>query len=239
MTSEAADPTLPPDVPRPPKRYVRHRTRLVVTPNENQLELPWTPASEFEPDTLEPEREPNALEGVHLIEEFRPHPTAHELAKRAYPHAYDPEGPAGPALKLLNEIQELAQSMTEAYSDGDMVTVGSRLAVIAAVLGKVYPHTAFNPALGSAVSFLRRATLLAGADQCGFEELMGLAKAARRLAETPLMSLDDAAELILQLEAQGWVGADPDVKQFVTALFGEEEYAPAPDAKQDVKGAIE
>jgi len=239
MAIDSADPTLPSSLPKQKRRYARHRTRFVTTSAEKQLELPWTQIDVYEPEAPEPEKEPSARESAEAAVAPRTEASAHEIARRAYPLAYDPEGPAGPVLKLLNEVQELTQSITEAYSEADMVTVGSRLPVIAAVLGEAYPHTAFNPPLGSAVSFLRRATLLASAEQCGLEELMGLAKAARHIAENPLISLDDAAELIMQLEAQGWVGADPDVAEFVSALFGEKGHAAGLETKHEIKGAAE
>jgi hypothetical protein len=239
MASDAADPTVPLDIPKARRRYIPHRTRLVTRSNERQLELQWTEVNNYQAEAAEPEKEPPATEQTEVAVEARPEPSACEIAKRAYPLAYDPEGPAGSALRLLNEVQQLTQSMTDAYGEGDLATVGSRLTVAAGVLGKAYPHTAFNPALGSTVSFLRRATLLASADQCGFEELMGLAKAARHIAENPLISLDDAAEVVMQLEAQGWTGADPDVAKFVSALFGEEEEVSTSAPTQEVEGSAE
>jgi hypothetical protein len=96
---------------------------------------------------------------------------------------------------------------------------------MAALMAKIYPHTSFNPALGAAVSFLRRATLLADVSTLSMDALMGLSKATRILAERPLISLDASSDLVLELEEQGWVGADPHVAAFVGALFAEAQEA--------------
>jgi hypothetical protein len=238
MALSSDDPTAALQIPRRRRRQPSYRTSVVTTSNEQQLQLDWTEAKVDEPEAAEVVHEPTSEELPAVVPAAAPTPL--DVTKRAYPLAYDPEGPAGPALELLNQVNELASSITQAYSEGDMATIGSRLAMIAALLANAYPYTAFNPALGAAVSFLRRATLLADVSQCGFEELMALAKAGRVLAENPLISLDESTDLVMELEGQGWVGADPDVVQFVAALFGEypETAAIQPPVQAQTEGKV-
>lgn len=139
--------------------------------------------------------------------------------QRVYPHAYDPSGITGPSLTLLNSAAEEASVATSEYSDGNLEGVASRMNFIAVLTAKAYPHTAFNPSLGATVSFIRRATLSADPSELTFPALMGLTKAIKKLANTPLLSLDDAAEIIDMLEGQGWRGEHHAVAQFVNALL--------------------
>ncbi|MFN0313484.1 MAG: hypothetical protein ACKVQA_00365 [Burkholderiales bacterium] len=239
MALGPVDPTAPVALPKRRRRTTSYRTNLVTKSNEQQLELQWTEVNVHAPEVLDvveehtPEEMPVAEAAVTLGPQ--------DVNRRAYPLAYDPEGPAGPALSLLGEVRDLAASIVDAYSDSDMATVGSRLAMSAALLSKAYPHTAFNPALGAVVSFLRRATLIADVTQCGLEELMALAKAARHLAENPLISLDDSAELVIELEGQGWAGADSDIAKFVSAVFGDLDEAAStqPQMPTDIEGIVE
>jgi hypothetical protein len=219
MALASSDRTAPLPLPKRKRQGASYRTNLVTISNEKQLQLDWTGSNV--PDV---EAEDLVADSAHEEVPFADAavtPSAHDVTRRAYPLAYDPQGPAGPALALLTEVDELARSITDAYSEGDIGTFGSRLAMIAALLAKAYPHTGFNPALGAAVSFLRRATLLADASQCGFEEIMALSKAARHIAENPLIPLEDSTDLVIELEAHGWVGADPEIEALAKALFGE------------------
>ena len=211
--------TAPLPIPKvKPKRDTSHRTKLVVPNSERQLELAWTEAMPHE-DTLTEDRILPASDTLDAQRGEGP-AGAEILPRRAYPLAYDPDGPAGPALALLNSAKEESVQAITDCQEGDIESVGSRINVIAALMAKAYPHTAFNPALGAIVSFLRRATLMVDATQLGLHDLMELAKATRVLADNPLLSLESSADLIIGLEEQDWTGADPNVAALVSALFG-------------------
>lgn len=122
---------------------------------ERQLELSWTEPSVDEHTDDED------------LDESRGHSTSIDdgdrqqaatvLARRAYPLAYDTEGPAAPAMSILAAAANEGEKLIAAYHAADVQDVGSRLSIIAALMMKAYPHTAFNPALGATVSFVRRA----------------------------------------------------------------------------------
>jgi hypothetical protein len=213
--------TAPLPLPRNKKRDSSLRTSLLVPKNERQLELAWTEAPPHD-EELVAELEIPAKALDQAIQEKLTN-IADEVPRRAYPLAFDPEGPAGSALALLTQTRDQAAQAVNAYGDGDIDSTVSRIAVIAALMSRAYPHTEFNPALGAAVSFIRRATLSADATEISLTELMALAKATRQLAANPLISLDESVDLITELEDQHWVGAAPHIAALVSALFGGEQ----------------
>lgn len=197
------------------------RTKVVRPRNEQQLELPWTVSVPAQPEvdtsalreTSEEGRQPGTPAA----------PVIEPIARRAYPHAYDPEGPAGAAVAILREARDEATRAVELFTGGDQEGAASRISLLAGMMAQAYPHTAFNPALGAAVSFIRRATLLADPWRFTTDSLMSLARANRLLSENPLISLDASTDCVIDLERHGWLGEDGNVAAFVRSLITEQE----------------
>jgi hypothetical protein len=214
MNTDSTQPSVAPKVK--PARELSYRTKIVANNNERQLELNWTEATPHHAGEFEVVPAAANSDGFEKNDDVV---FTEELPRRAYPHAYDPEGVSGPALALLSDADvEAAQAVT-AYNEGDIDSVASRVSMVAALMAKAYPHTAFNAALGAAVSFIRRATLLMDTSQLSMPDLMALAKATRVLAGNPLLSLEQSADLVIEMEEQDWQGADQNVADFVNALF--------------------
>lgn len=183
-----------------------------------QLDLAWTA---FERPSLAPDSNsalkvvttisPNSGASIGSTETTRP--------ERIYPHAYDPQGIAGEALRFLALAKHEASDAIREYSDGNLDGVANRLNFIAVLASKAYAHTAFNSSLGAALSFIRRATLAASAAESSHVSLMALSKALETLFAAPLIGLDAAAELVDNLERHGWQGENQAVASFVAALF--------------------
>ena len=84
---------------------------------------------------------------------------------------------------------------------------------------QLYPHTAFNPALGAVVSFVRRATLSADPNEMSLPGVMALGKSIHTILNAPLIALDEAVDVIELLEKNGWKGEHKAVDEFVKALL--------------------
>lgn len=193
-----------------------HSTPIDHFGSSSQLELSWT-GGDLEDKLSDETVVLETTESVAQSAEAAP------LIRRAYPLVFDDDSPFAPVLLTLSSaVQESAKAI-ENYSDGDLEGVGSRLAFIAALMSQAHPHTEFNPALGAMVSFVRRATLFANSTEVNLPQLMSLAKAIRQVHENPLISLDYATDLIDELKAQSWIGANPAVAEFVSALFEENQ----------------
>lgn len=209
---------------RGPIRKSHYRTSLGTGTDDRQMEFNWTDAQTNLTHEVKEEKKVSPSEVSRA-----------NLARRAYPLAYDPNGPHGDALNLLETASKEASRMVESYNDADLATVGSSLAAIAALMSKCYPLTSFNPALGAIVSFIRRATLVHASDQVNLPQLMALSRSLQKLSEMPLISLNDSADLVDELERHQWKGQSKAISDFLAALFGEESSdikAPSAPIKQ-------
>jgi hypothetical protein len=68
------------------------------------------------------------------------------------------------------------------------------------------------------VSYVRRAVLCAAVPDLETQQLMLLARSLVSLHQQPMVSLDEATDMIEELENAGWRGRHSDVAAFVAAL---------------------
>lgn len=142
----------------------------------------------------------------------------------AYPHIYDlSAGDSGAAMNLIAQAKVEANAAIDAWSDADLSSVSGKLAQIATTLAAAHNHTQFNESWGAVVSYIRRAVLIAGADDVNMQSLMQLSQSLRALYEQPMLALDGASELIEKLEEAGWNGRHESVAAFVEVLIGAAE----------------
>jgi len=135
---------------------------------------------------------------------------------------HDADGPSARAISAVTSAFQEAQKAQAEFGDSDLISVANRLSAVAVILASAYPHTRFSAPFAALVSFLRRACLLVKSEEVSLPQLMTLTKALRSLADAPLLTLTEAAELEIALEAEGWKGNDAAVQAFVDALLGEE-----------------
>jgi len=194
-------------------KKARNRYSVGTSLDDRQMELEWTKVSGDVPHL------PDSVESPSLGTQAS---SGREIAERAYPLVYDVEGPHGQALLLLKSASDEARRAIEAFNDADLASVGSSLSAIGVILRKCYPETSFNPALGAAISFVRRAVLAQVPEEATFVQLMALSKALHTLAATPLISLDESADLVEEMDQNQWRGENVAVSAFVSVLLGEE-----------------
>lgn len=178
------------------------------------------------------------------IDAPRVHSDGHAASRRRphgsvlYPHLFaEGSGSSAVALKLLSQAMADADSAAEAYSSGDLLAVSARLGQIAAAASAAHAKTEFNEALGMVVSHIRRAVLKADATSVNLDQLHTLSRTLRMLFETPTIPLDNAGQLIDELDAVGWDGDHSEVETLVAALLSsdanqsEASVSPAPAAE--------
>jgi hypothetical protein len=141
--------------------------------------------------------------------------------ERAYPHIYDAAaGDSGAAMSLVAQAKQEANAAVDAWAEADLDGVSGKLAQLAATMAAAHEHTQFNESWGAVVSYIRRAALLTGAHEVTMAGLMLLPKSLNTLYAQPMLTLDDATDLIERLEAAGWRGRHEGVAGFVQALLG-------------------
>lgn len=141
------------------------------------------------------------------------------VTERAYPHRYDPEaGQSGAAMSLIGRAQLEALAALDAWGESNLDEVSSRLSLVATNVATAHKYTTFNASLGAVVSHVRRAVLCAAVVDLDTQQLMLLARTLTNLHQQPMVTLDDATDMIEEMEAAGWRGRHPDVAAFVEAL---------------------
>jgi hypothetical protein len=139
--------------------------------------------------------------------------------ERAYPHMYDPEaGQSGAAMSLIGRAKTEAAAALDAWGESNLDEVSSRLSLVATNVAAAHRYTAFNESLGAVVSYVRRAVLCAAVPDLETQQLMLLARSLVSLHQQPMVSLDEATDMIEELENAGWRGRHSDVAAFVAAL---------------------
>ena len=140
------------------------------------------------------------------------------VARRAYPHLVE----AGqPALALILRSLNDARLALASYDGGDISGAVSRLSVIAVQCAEAHPLTTFNESFGAVVSYIRRATLIANAEEISRPALNSLVLALKQLTVDPMITLRAAGEIIGILSSEGWQGEYRAVDRLL-ALLSEE-----------------
>ncbi|GEM_PF-5468791 len=138
---------------------------------------------------------------------------------RLYPHLFEEEGAAGQVRRYLENALADARLALEAYSEGDLEAVGTRLTQIAVAMAGAHSLTHFNESLGAVVSFVRRATLCASGGDTTLSSLNALAHVLNSAVSDPMLDLDEASGLTDLLTNEGWHGEHGIAEALLAALL--------------------
>lgn len=140
-------------------------------------------------------------------------------AHRIYPHVFDEATNAGEALGYIRAAIQDARDALDDFGDANLQSIGTRLSQIAQLLKKAYSISHANDPFAAVISFLRRATLTLSPEDITFPQLNSLLGALKQIADNPLLSLDEATDLIEKLTSDGWTGEHEAVEKIVTMLI--------------------
>lgn len=143
--------------------------------------------------------------------------------EQLYPHLFDESLAPGEARMLVTSALRDANLALDAFGDGDLAAIESRLALVASTMKKTHHLTSFNESYGSVVTFIRRATLRANAVDVNRSGLNALVQSLRSLSSNPSMDLDEAADLIDLLSDEGWKGEHEATPALLKVLFDESD----------------
>lgn len=138
---------------------------------------------------------------------------------RVYPHLFDAGVPKGRARAQLALALEEVDLALDAYAANDLRDVGSRFAVAAVILSDSYRILERDDPLSAIVGYMRRSLLAAKVDELGRSSVEVLRSALARLVHSPVMGLDQAADLSARLEQEGWQGDEVCVAALMADLL--------------------
>ncbi len=150
---------------------------------------------------------------------------------RIYPHLFDESTTEGQVRIHIGGALKDAQRALNAFGELDYELIGSSLACIASGMAQAHKNTTFNESLGAVVSFIRRATLIASSAEISRSELNALVLVLRAIDKNPMVDIEEAAELIDQLEGHGWVGNHDVTDALISALFDEVDVVKTEDVQ--------
>ena len=143
--------------------------------------------------------------------------------EQLYPHLFDENLAPGEARMLVISALKDANLALDAFGDGDLAAIESRLALVASTMKRTHHLTSFNESYGSVVSFIRRATLRANPGDVNRSGLNALVQSLDSLSANPSMDLDEAADLIDLLSDEGWKGEHEATSTLLKFLFDESD----------------
>lgn len=144
-------------------------------------------------------------------------------ARRIYPHVFDEATKTGEALTLIQKAIEDVRLAIDDFTDANLQSIGTRFSQIALLLKKAYGISHANDPFAAVISFVRRAILIFAPEDASLPQLNSLLVALKKLADNPLLSLDDATDLIDKLTDDGWDGQHEAVEKIVAMLLNEQE----------------
>lgn len=140
-------------------------------------------------------------------------------AHRIYPHVFDEATNTGEALGYIREAIQDARDALDDFGEVNLQSIGMRLSQIAQLLKKAYSISHANDPFAAVISFLRRAALTLSPEDITLPQLNSLLGALKQIADNPLLSLDEATDLIENLSSNGWTGEHEAVEQIVKMLI--------------------
>ena len=147
-------------------------------------------------------------------------------SEQLYPHVYSGETSEAALLYSVQAgIADLDLAIS-AFSSADLISISSRVSLLAASMLAAHRHSGFNEALGALISQIRRAALSLGVDDLDMAKLMLLKRTLADIHREPLMDLMRAADLAIELDSAGLTGQLPGVDTML-ALLLEEQVAEA------------
>lgn len=163
-------------------------------------------------------RDPSSTRGSFSSKDISP-----ASPERLYPHAFDGNSLVGSVRGLIERSSKDAELALSQYGDGDISTMASHIALVAALLRKAYELTNFNDALASILLFTCRATLTADPTTVTRAGLNSLVRALRVISDNPLVDLAQSASIAEDLSDAGWIGEDAAVAALVSSFLQENE----------------
>lgn len=148
-----------------------------------------------------------------------------DIGPSLYPHIFDENEKAGQVVRLFRQAFDLSSTVVEGYQEADLLGVDRALTRIGAILAVAYPETVFNSALAGLTSFVRRSVLFTSRDAIDISSALVLQRVLNRMSSDPMMSLDVATDLSLDLEDCGWEGDNQALSALVQSLIADPETA--------------
>jgi hypothetical protein len=145
------------------------------------------------------------------------------LIARSYPHIFDKQQPSHEAINLVSHAVTYASDALDAFGTPDIETVSTKLKLIAVTMKAAYEAADFNRSFASALSFIRRSTLIMPFEDVTRQALNALILVLKNLQSNPMLDLMASAELINNLEESGWKGDSEALTNLLSALLPQQE----------------
>lgn len=142
---------------------------------------------------------------------------------RLYPQLLDSDTSHGRLSVLVKDALDDCRRAVDSYQAGDVATIDSCLANIAAVMQEAYGQSEFNDNLGAVISFVRRAAIAASAVEVSLSSLNALVNALSSISHNPFMDLSEAADLVDSLSDEGWRGEHQAVSAMLECFIGKSD----------------
>ena len=152
----------------------------------------------------------------------------HLSTQDIYPHVYDPQSTESAAF-VLRDLQAAGNDLSiaiEEFSQGNLTSVATQLSLVAVRMASAHKQTSFNEALGGVVSHIRRVALSLDASEASIEQLMLVSRVLAELQATPMLTLGEAADLVVAMEDLGLTGEIPGLDELISSLLGDAEESP-------------
>jgi len=141
--------------------------------------------------------------------------------ERAYPHAFDQSSPEGMARASIANAANRMSLALDAFEDGDIFQVSSRLGEAAVSLSVAHQKLGRDNPLAALVGYMKRSLLVADVDALTRASIEAMNSVLLRCANSPIMRLTEAARQSGLLERNGWRGDEPAIAALAAAVLNQ------------------